>query len=159
MNYAILEQMRNDYYDFQDLAQVMLLNRILAASDPSEHKTFQKKWTKFMGIKLPSKRDNLAARVAPLLNTSLELYRHSHLGLFHIHTAYLLFAAPALRLPSMQFTLQCEPKIISDRSRQDQLCNLWDDISEYEENRQSHDVRSDDEAVNENVFGEGSIAT
>ncbi|KAI9911156.1 hypothetical protein PsorP6_009357 [Peronosclerospora sorghi] len=75
MNNAILEQMRNEYCDFQDLAQVLLLNRILAASEPGEDKTSQKKWTKFMGIKLPSKRDDLAACVAPLLNTSLEVPR------------------------------------------------------------------------------------
>ncbi|KAI9906036.1 hypothetical protein PsorP6_014083 [Peronosclerospora sorghi] len=86
------------------------------------------------------------------------LYRQSHLGSLHIHTAYLLFVAPALRLPSMHFTLQCEQKSLSDRSRRDHLCNLLDDIPEYEEKRQSHDVRSDDETVNEECFGESSIA-
>ncbi|KAI9921943.1 hypothetical protein PsorP6_000247 [Peronosclerospora sorghi] len=75
MNYAIREQMRNDDCDFQDLAQVLLLNRILAASEPGEDMTFQKNWIKFMGIKLPYKRDDLTACVAPLLNTSREVSR------------------------------------------------------------------------------------
>ncbi|KAI9914027.1 hypothetical protein PsorP6_005222 [Peronosclerospora sorghi] len=77
INNAILEQMRNDDCDFQDLAQVLLLNRILASSDPGEDKTFQKKWTKFMGITLPSKRDDLAAYAArQIMDTAATRYKH-----------------------------------------------------------------------------------
>ncbi|KAI9905422.1 hypothetical protein PsorP6_013825 [Peronosclerospora sorghi] len=70
MNNAILEYMRNDDCDFQDLAQVLLLNRIFTASEPGEDKTFQKKWTKFMGIKLPSKCDDLVACLQESLRSS-----------------------------------------------------------------------------------------
>ncbi|KAL8001844.1 hypothetical protein Plhal703r1_c17g0079191 [Plasmopara halstedii] len=50
LNHAILERMRDQDCTFQEVAQLLLLNRILAASQPGEDTTFHTKWTKALAF-------------------------------------------------------------------------------------------------------------
>ena len=73
LNQAILKQMGEPSSDFKDVAEILLVNRIFAASQPGEDTTFLNKWTKFIGSKMPSKREDQAAFLASLWQTTPEV--------------------------------------------------------------------------------------
>nr|CCA27001.1 AlNc14C440G11665 [Albugo laibachii Nc14] len=56
--------MRDNNPDITNVAQVHMINRVLAASDPSSDNTFLHKWSKSVGGKVPSKRQELFDSVA-----------------------------------------------------------------------------------------------
>lgn len=58
-NTALLREMRALSPSVAELARLHMVNRILSATDPTDTRTFARKWAKYLGTKVPKTREGV----------------------------------------------------------------------------------------------------